>query len=239
MVAQWHQKQWNKSQALAQALAQQQAAMSAQQQAYLNAMYAQHTSMPTLGSALNSYWINSGIATSTATTTTLTVPLSTGSIGAMPAPEPYFDDDGGRYKLHLGHDYVLELPDGAYLKVSADGSYNFISDDAKVRYKAAPRDFNPFLNASDKIEDFIKFCGQHGVRKDEMLQLPLKLFIAWLVIEAAKADQEPPPDLPLLPELQRRSVPRCDHCGRFMKRAAKLKKLEVCRTECFEARMAA
>ena len=27
-------------------------------------------------------------------------------------------------------------------------------------------------NASDKLEEFIRFCGEHGVRQGEMLGLP-------------------------------------------------------------------
>lgn len=203
----------------------------------------QTTSAPTISTWLTNATTTTGTGSVytavTSTVGTTSVTQGGGGLGSMRAPDPVFDDGGGRYKLHKGFAYVLELPDGAYLEIGADGSYLFKEDDAKVRYKAAPRDFNPFLNASDKIEDFIKFCGQHGVRKDEMLQLPLKLFIAWLVIEAAKADQEPEPNIPLLPDLRKRTEARCAQCGRFMKRTIKAKQIDVCRVECFEARIAA
>ena len=142
-----------------------------------------------------------------------------------------------KYNIHDGQELTLRMPDGGLLEVSKDGSYVLNDKDSKVIYRAnRVRDFNPFLNASDKIEDFIRFCGSVGVKQDEMMDIPIRLFIAWLVIEAAKADGEPEPaDVPLLPDLKARAKPRCRSCGRFTSRKLQLRKLEFCRPICFES----
>lgn len=132
----------------------------------------------------------------------------------------------------------IKLADGAYLDVKGDGSYQLVDKDAKVTYRAnRTRDFNSFLNASDKLESFIAFCGQHGVKQNEMLELPINLFIAWLVIESAKADQEPVPDIPLLPDLRKKLNRQCTVCKKFLSKKAKQAKLVVCSSVCFDKQM--
>lgn len=139
------------------------------------------------------------------------------------------------WKIPDGVARIVTLPDGAKLDVKADGSYEMIDKDAKVVYRACRvRDFNPFLNASDKLEDFIRFCGTVGVKQSEVLRLPVELFVAWLVIAAAKADGEPEPDLPLVPKLKRRALPRCTSCGQFLSRLKRQKRLDFCAPKCFE-----
>ena len=142
-----------------------------------------------------------------------------------------------KYDIADGRAINIRMPDGGFLEVSKDGSYVLNDKDSKVIYRANRiHDFNPFLNASDKIEEFIRFCGSVGVKQDEMMDVPIRLFIAWLVIEAAKADGEPEPaDVPLLPDLKARAKPRCRSCGRFTSRKLQLRKLEFCRPVCFES----
>lgn len=137
-----------------------------------------------------------------------------------------------------GEPCTIHLPDGGILEVDADGSYRINDADAKVIYRAnRVRDFNSFVNASDKLEDFIRFCGKHGVTQSEMIDIPIKHFIAWLIIEAAKADgeQEPATSTPALPPP--RST-RC-RCGRFMPRRLVERKIGFCRPICLEAELAA
>lgn len=143
-------------------------------------------------------------------------------------------------KIEHGHESNIELPDGTFVHVDKDGSYRIEDSQAKVIYKAEPaRDFNVFMNASDRLEDFVRFCGQHGVTQDEMMHLPINLFVGWLVLEAAKADREPEPDdINLIPDLRRIKKPRCISCGRFITKAKKVAKVEYCSTKCFEAQMA-
>jgi hypothetical protein len=109
-----------------------------------------------------------------------------------------FDD----FTVDLGTQLTVRLPDGARLSVESDGSYSIDDSDAKVTYRAASRDFNSFINASDKLEKFIEFCGSLNVKQDEMLNIPVKHFIAWLVVEAARADGETP-EANLLENLER------------------------------------
>ena len=108
----------------------------------------------------------------------------------------YVYNGGGPIKVNMGYDFKLHLPDGSILELEKDGSYKLNDANAKIKYKACPlREFNPFVDASDKLEAFIKYCGTLGVNKKEMLHLPINLFIAWLIVEAAKMDKEPEPEL--------------------------------------------
>lgn len=142
-----------------------------------------------------------------------------------------------KFEIKDGHGLTIKMPDGGALIVEKNGSYRIDDADSKVIYRAnRVRDFNPFLNASDKLEDFIRFCGSVGVTQDEMLQIPIQHFIAWLVIEAAKADGEPEPAMPLLPDLT--AKPRCRSCGRFTSRKLKQARLDFCRPRCFESALA-
>jgi hypothetical protein len=134
-----------------------------------------------------------------------------------------------------GKEKTIHLPDGTIIEVKADGSFEIFDKDAKVIYRANRiREFNPFINASDKIEEFIRFCGAHRVRQNEMIDLPLKHFIAWLVVEAARADQEPTPSVPLIPDLRKQTSPQCVCCGRFIPRRFKQSGVEFCKPKCFE-----
>lgn len=132
---------------------------------------------------------------------------------------------------------TIKLPDGTVIYVEKDGSFRIDDAQAKVVYRAnRVRSFNPFLNASDKLEEFIKFCGDAGVRQGEMLGIPIKHFIAWLVIEAAKSDGETPSEqpIPALPDL---SKPRCRVCKRFMSSRLKADRIEFCRPVCLERKL--
>jgi hypothetical protein len=57
-----------------------------------------------------------------------------------------------------------------------------------VQYRPPPLGFNAYLNGSDLVEQFIKWCGEQGVRRGEFARLPIELFVRWLIIEATKAD---------------------------------------------------
>lgn len=118
---------------------------------------------------------------------------------------------------------TVELPDGAKLIVDDVGNYRIEDKDAKVTYKAnRTREFSPHLNASDMMAQFVKYVGSLGVRRSEVMGLPIYLFIAWLVIEAAERDgDEIPSDVipvPNDPIVKLALKPKCLACGRFIRR---------------------
>lgn len=183
---------------------------------------------------------NSLYTTNTATTgATSYVYTTSGTATLSPTATTYYVTtpqtigDLSKISINLGQECHLHLPDGTVVKVEKDGSFEIVDDDAQVVYKANRiRNFNPFINASDKIEDFIRYCGKRGVRQHEMLDLPLSLFIGWLILEAAKADREPAPkDINLIPDLRRQITRRCLGCGRFMKRESQI---DYCASPCFD-----
>lgn len=98
--------------------------------------------------------------------------------------------------------------------------------DASPRRKPQPKEFNKYINASDMLEEFIKFLGSENVRQEEAFQLPVDLFIKWLVVRACEADQEEPPEdveISLKGGLVARKQlsapakqPRCLGCQRYM-----------------------
>lgn len=126
-------------------------------------------------------------------------------------------------KLLAGRTY--KMPDGS--KVILDHQGGFRVDDAKARviYQAnRVREFNPFLNASDLLDEYITELAPLGVRQDQVLNLAIEHFICWLVHKAAERDCDAPPkDVPKLPPPEAfRIERRCRSCGRFI-RAAYLK----------------
>lgn len=130
---------------------------------------------------------------------------------------------GHESSLCLRKSNIYELPDGAQLKIDDKGNYQIDDSDAKVIYQANRiRNFSPHLNASDMLAEFVKYVGTLGVRRADVLNLPLHLFVSWLVIEAAERDGDEIPE-DIIPVSQDRAVtlakrPQCLSCGRFIKR---------------------
>jgi len=161
-------------------------------------------------------------------------PINTQSLNEIIRIAKLCANDNGVIKIRDREECKIKLPDDTIIDIKIDGSFEIKDKDAKVTYRANRiRNFNTFINASDKLEAFIKFCGENGVKKDEMLQLPINLFIGWLILEAAKADEEPEPSIPLLPDLRKHTQqPRCK-CGRFISREFIKKQIAFCRPLCF------
>lgn len=78
-----------------------------------------------------------------------------------------------------------------------------------------PLEFNRYINASDLMQEFIAWLGTQGVRKGEVLGLPMDLFIKWLIIQACEQDGEEPNVSLSLPAPKKN---RCLGCGRFLPR---------------------
>lgn len=91
--------------------------------------------------------------------------------------------------------------------------------DDRPRRRPAPLEFNPYINASDLMAEFIAFVGAQGVRQGEVMGLPVELFIKWLVVRACEADDVEPNVELVVP---RRPQPRCLGCQRFMRRGVHL-----------------
>lgn len=145
-------------------------------------------------------------------------------------PSPVVHDDGSiAYRPQDGKLCRIDLPDGAKINIRADGGYTIEDKQAKVVYRAnRVREFNRYINASDLLEEFIRFAGAEGVRQGEFMRLPLKLFVAWLIVRAAEADGEPSP-APALADLRK---PHCVACGRFISPLRVAKRVEVCGPVC-------
>jgi hypothetical protein len=130
----------------------------------------------------------------------------------------------------------IELPDGAKLIVDDLGNYRIEDKDAKVTYRAnRVREFSPHLNASDLVAQFVEYVGGMGLKRQDVLNLPLQLFIHWLVIAAAERDSDdiPADIIPVRqhPRLKAALCPKCLSCGRFVKRLHVQHRFPFCSVE--------
>ena len=115
--------------------------------------------------------------------------------------------------------YVIMMPDGTLLTVAPDGSFRLDDSNAKVIYRSRRvREWNPFMHVSDMMEQFIEDAGKYGVRQSEFLDMPIEVFINWLIFKAAEADGETPPvaDIGRNSRLRRFTQPTCLHCGELI-----------------------
>lgn len=135
---------------------------------------------------------------------------------------------------------VYNMPDGSKVKIDIDGGYTIDDKDAKVIYKACRvREFNPFLNASDLLEQYIEELVPLGVRQDQVLHLEIEGFIYWLIHRAAERDGDAPPaDVPRLPSRASAIRNRCCTCGRFILRRYVLASIFYCSPEHMRTKLA-
>jgi hypothetical protein len=151
------------------------------------------------------------------------------------------------WRLPLDADYPM--PDGSFISIDAAGNYHVDDKNAKVVYKAnRQREFNPYISASDLLEKFIDEVGVlDDVRQDEVLRLPIEAFINWLILQAARRDGDRLEGLPsvesalptrlALPNPNAWGRPRCDTCGRFLKKAWAQAKIAFCSPEHMQLRL--
>jgi hypothetical protein len=117
------------------------------------------------------------------------------------------------------------------------GNFTVNDKDAKVTYQAnRMRAFNPFINASDLLAEFIRYLATLNLRKSEVQTLPLGLFINWLIIRAAEADRDPvPADVVPIPQhrlLKGRITPRCLYDQKWVARDLAQKGWQFCNPLC-------
>jgi len=147
-------------------------------------------------------------------------------------------------ELNDGKEHQLKFPDGTIIYVEPNGNYRVCDKDAKIIYKGNNiREFNPFVNASDLLESFIKDMGKLGAKQGNALNIPINLFIHWLIFKAAEKDNDLPklfdPKLYMmngmkkflpLPDVKRKWNVRCGWCGKFIKKINFENGLKFCDT---------
>lgn len=107
----------------------------------------------------------------------------------------------------------LQMPDDSLIEVDESGNYQILDKEAVVTYKATNvREFNKYINASDILEEFILFLGKMGAKQGEVLNVPIELFINWIIFRASQEDGEETEP----PKLEANIVPRCNYCKRFI-----------------------
>jgi hypothetical protein len=148
------------------------------------------------------------------------------------------------YIIPLGEAAKITLPNGAVLTVEKDGSYEVV-DSGKIIYKGCKiREFNRFINASDLLEEFIIYMGKRfDVKQGEILQIPIELFITWLIMKACEEDKDDlPPDILKIEDhnyIKRiKTIPRCFYCGRFIFKKYNNSGINFCNPKCAERMMA-
>jgi len=91
------------------------------------------------------------------------------------------------------------LPGGAVLKIATDNSYTIDDSNHKTVHKANPNpDFNEAFCVSEVLEQFMAYVADLKLTKEQFMELPIRLFMLWLIIESCKKDGEPVPE----PELK-------------------------------------
>jgi hypothetical protein len=113
------------------------------------------------------------------------------------------------------------LPNDVKIHLFADDHIEIDESDGHQIYKTAPvRGFNKYLNASDLMEDFVRYCATQKITRREFQNLPISLFICWIILESAKADGDPTEESQLLLDQQKKThinpVHRCRCCGKFI-----------------------
>ena len=105
--------------------------------------------------------------------------------------------------------HVYLLPDGSKIEIDGRVGNYAIRRRAKITYKAARmREFNPFVNASDQIGNFIGDLGKLGANQQQAMHAPLEMFLRWLIAKAAEHDgEEVPADVPPVTVDQVRILP--------------------------------
>jgi hypothetical protein len=110
-------------------------------------------------------------------------------VAAVPYSQPYTNHL--EPQLTVG---TYKLPDGAKLTINNDLNYAIEDKDAVITYAAnRHRPWNPYVNVSDVLDQFMKYAAEMNLTRRQFLNLPIQTFLMWLIIEAARRDGEVPP----------------------------------------------
>lgn len=131
-------------------------------------------------------------------------------------------DINGTLVTKKSNSIKIDFKDGSKLFVDEQGNYRIDDKNAKVTYRAnRNREFNQYVNASDLLEEFIRFLGKnYGIRQGQIMDVPIQVFIEWLIVQAAIKDGDEYGDDQKLLEMgakqEKRWYRRCKCCGRFI-----------------------
>ena len=130
-------------------------------------------------------------------------------------------DTNSAMTVQLAKNSQFELPNGDKLIIDDLGNFKVESkNDGKIIYRHNTiREFNEYVNASDLLEEFIKFLGEKGVKQSNILHIPIEIFINWLIFKAAEKDQIDVEESQKVLDCKTHELktqPRCRFCGRFI-----------------------
>lgn len=175
---------------------------------------------------------STGITTSTWATNNLTSSVTvTGLAVNVNASGVVITNNEISGDIDVAPNSKLKLPDGHVIVVDALGNFEILDDDAQVTYQGNNvLEFNKYINASDLLEAFIKDLGGLGVKQGEVLDVPINLFINWLILNAADQDgDDTPDDVPRLESsVKPHKHPKCLCCGKFIKKTLVEHKIHFC-----------
>lgn len=137
---------------------------------------------------------------------------------------------------------TLTLPNNTVVTIHADDSITIDDSNEKRLYDAHPRyGFNPYLNCSDLLESFVGWCKDQNVSRGDFKNLPISLFILWIITEAAVKDGDPADEVyPLLTSAvkeHKHHTHRCRHCGKFLSKRFVDNGIHFCSTNHMQAHM--
>lgn len=144
---------------------------------------------------------------------------------------------GHFHEIHIGEGLNTKatfiLPNGVKINLFPDDRIEIDESDGKQIYKSAPiREFNKFLNVSDVLEDFIGYCADQRISQKDFSELPINLFIYWLIVKAAEADGDDPGDAtPMLTHAVRNKKlhkHKCKCCGKFLSKKYETHGISFC-----------
>jgi hypothetical protein len=179
------------------------------------------------------YYISNGSSTSTTSSTSTWATTSstsgltiTGNTNGVVVVNNAISGD-----IDVSPNSRLKLPDGHVIVVDDVGNFEILDDDAQVTYQGNNvLEFNKYINASDLLEAFIKDLGGLGVKQGEVLDVPINLFINWLILNAADQDgDDTPDDVPRLEaSVKPTKHPKCLCCGKFISKTLVEHKIHFC-----------
>jgi hypothetical protein len=193
--------------------------------------YGTSTSNTSYGTSTSTYIPISTVSTSNYTTTNRIVTRLNNSIKLANGTNiKKLDDDNCK----------LELPDGTIIDIDELGNFHVNDKNSKVIYKSnSIREFNKYINASDLLEEFILFLGsEFDVRQNQIMNVPIQIFIEWLIVQAAMKDGDNYSDdmkkLDAGVIYEKNWYRRCRNCGRFIKSKLFDAGMNFCNTLCVE-----